>query len=67
MHGTLSCEKMTICSKIKLGLDYVVARECELKEPTPHIGLCTYHEPRSSILKRNVIGKIVKTLKTQKL
>jgi len=42
-------------------------RENELREPIPHIGLCTYHEPRSSIFKRNVIGQIVKTLKTQKL
>jgi len=42
-------------------------RENELREPIPHIGLCTHHEPRSSIFKWNVIGQIVKTLKTQKL
>jgi len=43
-------------------------RENELREPIPHIGLCTHHEPRSSIFKRDKInGKIIKTLKTQKL
>jgi len=41
------------------------AGEYELREPIPHIGLCTYNEPRSSIFKRNVIGQIVKILKTQ--
>jgi len=35
-------------------------------EPIPHIGLCSYHKPRSSIFKRNGIGQIVKTVKTQK-
>jgi len=44
----------------------VVPRENELREPIPHIGLCTYHELRSSIFKRNVIGQIIKILKTQK-
>jgi len=39
----------------------------QLREPIPHIQLCTHHEPRSSIFKRNVIGQIVKTLKTQNL
>jgi len=43
----------------------VLTRENELREPIPHIGLCT-HEPRSSIFKRNVIGQTVTTLKTQK-
>jgi len=42
------------------------SQENELREPIPHIGLCTYHEPRLSIFKRNVIGQIVKTVKTQK-
>jgi len=42
-------------------------RQYELREPIPHIGLCTYHEPCLSIFKRNVIGLIVKTHKTQKL
>jgi len=42
------------------------ARENELREPIPHIGLCTHHQPRSSIFKRNVIGQTIKTLKTQK-
>jgi len=45
-----------------------IPREYELREPIPHIGLCTHHEPGSaSIFKRNVIGQIVKTFKTQKL
>jgi len=31
------------------------------------IGLCTHHEPRSSIFKRNVISQILKNLKTRKI
>jgi len=48
-----------------LGLWYDT-REYELRESIPHIELCTYHEPRSSIFKRSGIGQIVKTVKTQK-
>ena len=36
---------------------YSEPRENELREPIPHIGLCTNHEPRSSIFKRNVMGQ----------
>jgi len=45
---------------------YKATREYELREPIPHIGLCSHHKHRSSIFKRNVIGQIVKTVKTQK-
>jgi len=41
-------------------------KEYELREPIPRIGLCTYHEPRPSIFKRNGIDQIAKTVKTQK-
>jgi len=40
-------------------------REYELRESIPHIGLCTYHEPRSSIFNPNVIGQIVETQKSK--
>jgi len=33
----------------------ITARENELRKPIPRIGLCTHHEPRSSIFKRNLI------------
>jgi len=45
-------------------LYHMPTREYELREPIPHIELCTYHDPRSSIFKRNGIGQIVKTVKT---
>ena len=35
----------------------MIARKNELREPILHIGLCTHHEPRSTIFKLNVIGQ----------
>jgi len=46
-----------------------LARENELREPIPHIGHCTHHEPRSSIFKRTDFrsrDRIFSTLKTQR-
>ena len=42
---------------IVLWKNCVLTRDNELREPIPHIGLCTHPEPRSSIFKQNVIGQ----------
>jgi len=48
-HGEFPCSKLRVTFFIFHF--FSASRENELREPISHIGLCTHHEPRSSIFK----------------